>query len=406
MDSYDAVVVGASVGGCTAARLLAQAGARVALVERSPDPDAYKTVCTHYIQPSATPTIERLGLAPLIEGSGGIRNSVELWTPYSGWIYPPEGIPYGYNITRKVLDPMLRRLAADTPGVEYMPGFSVTGLSRNGRVTGVEVENQAREGRALSARLVVGADGRDSTIASLAGVPGKVKPHRRFFYWAYWTGLEPGRTRSRMWLLEPDCAYTFPNDGGQTIVLTAPHEDRLPEFREDLEGAYMRDIARLPDAPDLSGATRVSKVLGKLKLPNVMRRAAQPGLALVGDAALASDPLWGVGCGWAFQSAEWLADAVAPALSSGDGDLDAALARYAKLHRRRLGLHHFLIADLSSGRRANPFERALYRASSRDEKVFQAFEAIGSRRRSPATLFDPRVLARIARSGIPVRDRS
>jgi flavin-dependent dehydrogenase len=402
MDSYDAIVVGASIGGCTAARLLAQAGARVALVDRSPDPEAYKTVCTHYIQPSATPTIERLGLAALIEESGGIRNSVELWTPYSGWVIPRGRVPHGYNITRKVLDPMLRSLAAGTAGVEYMPGLNVVGVSRNGRVTGVEVETQARDRRRLSARLVVGADGRDSSVASLAEMPGKVKPHRRFFYWAYWTGLDPGRTRSRMWMLDPDFAYLFPNEGGQTIVLTAPHESRLPEFRADLEGAYMRDIARLPDAPDLSGATRTSKVLGKLKLPNVMRRAAQPGLALVGDAALASDPLWGVGCGWAFQSAEWLADAVAPALGS-SGDLDSALARYAKQHRRRLGPHHFLIADIASGRRANPFERAMYRAAGRDEKVFHAFEAIGSRRRSPATLFDPRVLARIVRSGIAVR---
>ena len=57
---FEAVVVGASVAGCTAARLFAQRGARVALVERRPDVDAYKTVCTHYIQPSATPTIEKL----------------------------------------------------------------------------------------------------------------------------------------------------------------------------------------------------------------------------------------------------------------------------------------------------------------------------------------------------------
>src|SRR4029453_200242 len=64
-------VVGASVAGCTAARLYAQRGARVALVERRPDIDAYKTVCTHYIQPSATPTIEKLGLpAPLEESAG------------------------------------------------------------------------------------------------------------------------------------------------------------------------------------------------------------------------------------------------------------------------------------------------------------------------------------------------
>jgi flavin-dependent dehydrogenase len=74
---FDAVVVGASVAGCTAARLYAQRGARVALVERRPDLDAYKTVCTHYIQPSATPTIERLGLAGPLEERGAVRNSID-----------------------------------------------------------------------------------------------------------------------------------------------------------------------------------------------------------------------------------------------------------------------------------------------------------------------------------------
>jgi flavin-dependent dehydrogenase len=197
--------------------------------------------------------------------------------------------------------------------------------------------------------------------------------------------------------MEPDCAYTFPNEDGLTIVLVGPHESRLPEFREDLEGAYMRYIAALPDAPDLSGATREGKMIGKLKLPNVMRPAAARGMAFVGDAALASDPLWGVGCGWAFQSAEWLAECVGPVLGSSGGDLDAALTRYRKIHRRRLGPHHFLIADLATARPANPFEKAMMRSAAHDEKVYSAFEAVGARRKSPATMFDPRVLARMFR---------
>jgi flavin-dependent dehydrogenase len=398
MDSYDAVVVGASTAGCTAARLLAFAGARVALVEKRPDADAYKAVCTHYIQPSATPTIEHLGLAPLIEERGAVRNSIELWTPYSGWIRPQHEFPHGYNVTRRTLDPILRRLAADTPGVDLMPGQTVVGLRQNGRVTGVEMEDPSRARRTLGARLVVAADGRDSGMARLAGVPGRVRPHQRFFYWAYWRGLEPGVTRSRMWFMEPDCAYTFPNEDGLTIVLVAPHESRLPEFRADLEGAYLRYVSQLPDAPDLSGAVRESKLLGKLKLPNVMRPAAARGMAFVGDAALASDPLWGVGCGWAFQSAEWLAEEVGPALGSG-GNVDEGLERYRKLHRRRLGPHHFTIADLASARPANPLEKAMYRAAGRDPKVYAAFEAVGSRRKSPASVFDPRVLARIIRAG-------
>src|SRR5690242_7327701 len=117
---FDAVVVGASVAGCTAARLFAKRGAR-----RAPaGPRRLQTVCTHYIQPSATPTIERLGLAALIEERGAVRNSIDFWTPYGGWIRHRPGAPHGYNVTRQVLDPLLRRMAAETPGVELLLGHT------------------------------------------------------------------------------------------------------------------------------------------------------------------------------------------------------------------------------------------------------------------------------------------
>ncbi len=93
MDSarqFDVAVVGASVAGCTAARLFAQTGARVALIERRDDPAAFKVVCTHAILPPATPTIERLGLAPMLVERGVPRTWAEFWTPYGGWFGLPE----------------------------------------------------------------------------------------------------------------------------------------------------------------------------------------------------------------------------------------------------------------------------------------------------------------------------
>src|SRR5580658_7779 len=119
---FDVAIVGASIAGCTAARLFAQAGARVALIEQRPDPQAYKVACTHGIQSSATPTIERLGLAPLLDARGAVRISLDLWTPYSDWIRTPPDAPYGYGVTRRSLDPILRELAAGTPRVEFFPG--------------------------------------------------------------------------------------------------------------------------------------------------------------------------------------------------------------------------------------------------------------------------------------------
>jgi flavin-dependent dehydrogenase len=394
-DTYDVAIVGASVAGCTAARLFALRGARVALIEARPAIDAYKTVCTHFIQSSATPTIEKLGLAPLLETRGAVHNSVDLWTQDSGWIVADDRAPYGYSVTRRTLDPILRELAAETPGVELLAGWTAVGLLGDGQPAGVEIEDRRHEHRELKARLVVAADGRDSKLARWARMPGRVKPHGRFFYWGYWSGVRPATSRSKMWLLDPDCAYTFPMEDDLTVVLVAPHRDRLPEFRADLEEAFRRMVQALPDGPNLDTATQESKLLGKLELPNVFRPAARPGIAFVGDAALAADPLWGVGCGWAFQSADWLVEESADALAGG-GDLDAALERYRRVHRRRLLPHYLMIADIASGRPINPLERRLYTLAARDPIVLHAFEQVGSRRRSPARMLDPRVLARLA----------
>jgi flavin-dependent dehydrogenase len=125
---FDVAIVGASIAGCTAAVLFARRGARVALIEREKEFGAFKKVCTHYIQPSATPTIERLGLAPLIEATGGVRNGADLWTRW-GWIRQSAAEQrYGYSIRREKLDPMLRDLAINAPGVEFLPGHSAHAL--------------------------------------------------------------------------------------------------------------------------------------------------------------------------------------------------------------------------------------------------------------------------------------
>src|SRR5271168_4064238 len=105
----DAVIVGASLAGCTTAILLARAGARVALVEQRPDPGAYKKICTHFIQSSAVPTLERLGLLERMMQVGALRGRARLHTPW-GWIAPPakSSIPTGVNLRRERLDPLLR----------------------------------------------------------------------------------------------------------------------------------------------------------------------------------------------------------------------------------------------------------------------------------------------------------
>jgi flavin-dependent dehydrogenase len=392
---FDVAVVGASVAGCTAARLFAQGGATVALIERHKDPAAYKVTCTHAILPSANPTVERLGLAPALLERGALRTEFELWTRYGGWVRLPDDAPDGWGVTRRTLDPLLRELTVNTEGVELFPGWTATRvLTDRKRPVGVEVEDRKHRTLKIRARLLVGADGRDSAVARLAGVPGRVLPHDRFFYFAYWRGVKPAEPVARVWFLEPDGAAQFPNEDGITLLVAGYHRSRLAEVRADLEASYMRHLASLPDGPDLSEAERVSKLIGKLEMPNVIRPAARPGIAFVGDAALATDPAVGVGIGFAFQSAEWLVDETSGALGGGR-QLDDALRRYRRKFLWRLGPHHLQIADLSTGRDFTPLERLAFRKAPTDPVLARALGEVLTRERSPFRMFDPRIAARL-----------
>jgi len=78
--AYDAVIVGASLAGCATAIQLGRAGLSVALIEKQPDPRAFKRMCSHFIQASGVPAIERLGLLEPIEAAGGLRPQMHMWT--------------------------------------------------------------------------------------------------------------------------------------------------------------------------------------------------------------------------------------------------------------------------------------------------------------------------------------
>lgn len=381
---YDAVVVGASLAGCTTATLLGRAGARVALVDKQPDPVAFKRVCSHFIQASAVSTVERLDLLEPIMAAGGIRSRLHAWTRW-GWVEAaPERAAQAINLRRQRLDPIVREAAASTLGVDLLLGRSAQRLHRDGEAfVGVTVRAPSGEETELRGKLIVGADGRDSTIAELSGVKEKVSPHRRFAYGGYFEGEQPRFSPdSSAWFLDPHWGAAFPTDSGLIFYAAMPTMDLLPEFKRDPEAALTSYIERMPEAPPISGARLVEPVLGKIEMPNRMRVSTAPGLALVGDAAMAVDPLFGVGCGWAFQSGEWLADSVAPALR-GEESLDRGLRRYRRLHKRRLGGHAFTINDYATGRKLNPGERIFFAAAARDPKVAATFDRFGTRQIGP-----------------------
>lgn len=406
---YDAVIVGASLAGCATAIMLGRAGARVALVEQRPDVAAYKRICSHYIQASAVPTLERLGLLEPMMQAGAVRSRVRIHTPW-GWVLPParSSIPGGVNLRRERLDPLIRRMAADTPGVDLILGHAVHELVRVGDgFGGVVARAPAGPELRLGARLVIGADGRGSRVAKLAGVPSRRVRHGRVAYGAYFEGPAPaGSPDASFWLLNPDMAAAFPTDEGLTFYAVMPTKEHAEGFRGDPATALTAMLQTLPDAPPIDASRRISPTQGKLDMTNVAHTPTAPGLALVGDAALAIDPLWGVGCGWALQSAQWLAQSVTPALVGAE-PLGGALARYRRRHARGLRGHATMICDYAGGRRFNAAEGLLFSAATHDEGVARVMEAYGSRSIGPGRMIvsaTPRaMMARMRRSLSPGR---
>ncbi len=401
---HDAVVVGASLAGCTTAIMLARAGARVALVEKSPDPAAYKRICSHFIQASGVPVLERLGLLDRIEAAGAVRSRFHAWTRW-GWIQAPEDeAGLCLNLRRQVLDPLMREAAGAEPGVELILGRGAERLLWDGEtVAGVVVRDREGHETRLHAPLTVGADGRDSRVAELSGVPVKTRPHGRVAYGGYFEGATPPLAPdTAMWMLDPQWVAAFPTDSDLTFYAAMVTKDRLPDFKRDPEKALVKIVSDAPAAPPIREGRAIEPVLGKIDMLNRARRQTAPGLGLVGDAALAIDPIFGVGCGWALQSGEWLADAVAPALGGAE-PLDRGLERYRRRHTRELRWHAFMIHDYSSGRKLTASEKAMFKAAVRDPAVAAAFDRVGTRRTQPlaemARVF-PRIVAANGRRAV------
>jgi 2-polyprenyl-6-methoxyphenol hydroxylase-like FAD-dependent oxidoreductase len=197
-------------------------------------------------------------------------------------------------------------------------------------------------------------------------------------------------------------ALATPTDGGLTLCAVFPAKKRLAEFKADTEAAIRSTFECLPDVPPLAEARHVGPIVGKVDLTNERRRAAGNRTALIGDAAMAADPVGAIGCGWALQSAEWLAVAVGPALV-GDESLARALRRYRRRHRQGL-LGHFLVTSGSA--RAKPMappERLIFSAAVHDSELAGRIEAFAARTIGPRQFLTPGTFSRAVRVKLTTR---
>ena len=323
MRSYDVVVVGAGPAGSTAARVAAERGLSVLLIDKAKFPR--NKPCAGGVTAKA---IRELGFelpdAVVEHDIMGIK----LISSRGGSVSARDSRRLGVTVRRATFDSFLASKAAEA-GAEFLDQAPLVGLlvetgSRRERY--VVTTGRGRFG----ARAVIGADGACGRTARLAGVRGR---------WSRWelgasvcaeVDLSPGSPTGEtadtdlieLYLVPPLRAafgWAFHRKNGLHVGVgaTAIDAPRLPS-------AFADHFSRVAGAHQLG--IPCPKAKGHLLPTGGLRRPVARGMVfLAGDAAGFVDPFSGEGIYSAIRSGKMAAETVADALRYGRSSDAAAL---------------------------------------------------------------------------------
>lgn len=307
------LIAGGSVAGSSLAIQLGRRGIEVELFERALFPR--EKPCGEGLMPAGVAVLERMGLDAAAGGVPfhGVRYNFSRFQVEGRFPSQDGKKVVGRGQRRVVLDELLFKTAAATPGVRVHEGISVDGpVVENGRVTGLIVEGTARR-----ADLVVAADGIQSPIRKALGLDKAIR-QRRF---GVRTHFRLARGAKHIPWID-----VFVRRGYELYVTPLPGNELLVGAlveRETFEGSAESEFARWwkaePElAARLEGAEQISPLMGRSPLEARARCGVAPGIVLLGDAGGSVDPITGGGMAQALGSAELLTRYVARGLANSD----------------------------------------------------------------------------------------
>lgn len=386
-EDVDVVVVGARCAGSATAIALASHGLRVIVLDKARFPS--DTLSTHLLWPAGLAELQALGVldavnslsAPPLSVAYASGGGIEVRADYT----PVDGIAHAMCVRRSGLDAALVSRARDV-GADVREHASVTELlTCDGRVAGVR-HRDADGTHEIGARLVIGADGRRSTIADILGVttPYRAKPSGRACYYGYWRDADDSsREVAAQWREGGELGTAFPCDDGLVLVLLQPPVGRTGEFRGDVEAEYRRTIKSMPGLTDrLRDCELVGPVRSATDIESYFRRSSGPGWALAGDAGHFKDPVTAQGIRDAMHFGRLLGEAVHDKLEDGAA-LDAAVRRW-ECDRERDCLEMYQWTNgLARGEPMTALEIELYRAAATNPDLARELTDVFSRVRRP-----------------------
>jgi 2-polyprenyl-6-methoxyphenol hydroxylase-like FAD-dependent oxidoreductase len=332
---YDVVTVGGGIGGASVARTMAAAGARVLVVE-------HETKFRDRVRGESlmwgVADADAMGIGDVLRR--GCGNEAPFWDvtmvpmpfgPRDVSVTTPGGKAYITFYHPDMQEDVLA--AAATAGAEVRRGAWVRDVRGGSRPElTVECGGHTEE---IGARLVVGADGRSSVTRKWAGFPVQRDPDGLRLAGVLLANVAPPRQDTQYMWLNPALgqeALLIPIGGGRARAYLGYHKDA---DGTRYQGA--RDLPRFLQACGETGMPREfcsdATAAGPLATfdgaDTWVDHPYARGVALIGDAAAASDPSYGQGLSLTMRDARVLTDNLL-----GTDDWGAAANAYAADHDR------------------------------------------------------------------------
>ena len=215
------------------------------------------------------------------------------------------------------------------------------------------------DGRRLHARLIVGADGRESWVRKQAGIDAHISPYNERGVVANLSCTQPHRAIASQWFRDDGILAWLPLPGNRISMVWSAPDALADELMELDDGAFCERVADA-GARHLGAFELITpRAAFPLRLMRVST-VVQARLALIGDAAHAIHPLSGHGINLGFQDAR----ALAGVLSKVPAWRDIGELSILRAYARERAEEPFLMQNLTHGLNRlfaprNPFLSAL-----------------------------------------------